>query len=103
VVWLGEISYSTYLVHFPIFLLLRHGAERVLGFSLAASDALRSVMFVGSIGAAVGAASLLYYSVELPTRRRLRNRLGKIAVTSPQPPAISHSVRVEPVELKEGL
>ena len=105
VVWLGEISYSTYLVHFPIFLLLRHGAERVFGFSLAASEALRSIMFVGSIGAAVGAASLLYYSVELPTRKRLRNLLGKIAMPSPKPvaPSISHDIQVEPVELKEGL
>jgi peptidoglycan/LPS O-acetylase OafA/YrhL len=84
VVWLGEISYSIYVVHFPILLILRHGAEHILPQQLAESNATRAMMFVASLAIVIGVASLLYYTVEYPTRAHLRNLFGKIVPAKSQ-------------------
>jgi peptidoglycan/LPS O-acetylase OafA/YrhL len=78
VVWLGEISYSIYLVHFPVLLVLRHGAEHVFGRQLTEFQAVRLIMFLVNLGLVIGAASLMYYLVEYPTRKRLRTCLASL-------------------------
>lgn len=63
-VWLGEISYAFYLVHF---LVLEYGHE-LLGtqWNGAAATGIVAVLFCGSLVV----ASLQYYSVERPMMRR---------------------------------
>jgi peptidoglycan/LPS O-acetylase OafA/YrhL len=85
VVWLGEISYSIYLVHFLVLLILRHGVDHIAAARIAASEAMRLMMFVVSIGSVIGAAALLFYLVEYPARTRLRNLLGKIDAQPSRP------------------
>ena len=94
VVWLGEISYSIYLVHFPVLLVLRHGAEHVLGIQLTEFQAVRLIMFLVSVGLVIGAASLMYYLVEYPTRKRLRDLFG-IINGQPSKPDISSDILVK--------
>jgi peptidoglycan/LPS O-acetylase OafA/YrhL len=79
VVWLGEISYSIYVVHFPMLLVLRHGMERLTRINLAEFETMRAMMFIISFAVVIGAASLLYYLIEYPVRIRLRNAFGTIA------------------------
>jgi peptidoglycan/LPS O-acetylase OafA/YrhL len=75
-VWLGEISHSLYLVHAPALLLLRAAGERL--DSGAWSEPARAAAFVAALALAIVAASALFYLVERPARRRLRDRLGRI-------------------------
>ncbi|MEX0842611.1 MAG: acyltransferase [Xanthobacteraceae bacterium] len=97
VVWLGEISYSIYIVHFPVLLVLRHGAERIFAAHLAA---MPLVAFLVSVAIVIAAAAILFYAVENPARRGLRNVFGKIEpvpVTSAPMPAdnaIADRIRV---------
>lgn len=77
--WLGEISYSIYVVHFPIILVLRRVAERI-GFT---SGAAGWAMFLIAIAVVIAAAALLFYGVEQPARRRLRNLFGRIEGSAP--------------------
>jgi peptidoglycan/LPS O-acetylase OafA/YrhL len=88
VVWLGEISYSIYLVHFPVLLVLRHGMDRIARLRLAESEMTRLLLFAISIAVVIGAASLSYYLVEHPARRRWRNAAGTIATRPSQTPSI---------------
>jgi peptidoglycan/LPS O-acetylase OafA/YrhL len=70
--WFGEISYSLYLVHFPLFIVFRR-----------AVDALpNAAAFPAALALATAAATVLYYSVERPVRRRLRG-----LVEAPRPRA----------------
>jgi len=64
-VGLGLISYSLYLVHWPLFVLVRYGR---------ASDST-SLEKVTLIAAATGLATAMYFLVEQPFRRRRRERL----------------------------
>jgi peptidoglycan/LPS O-acetylase OafA/YrhL len=77
-VWLGEISYSTYVVHFPILLVLRHSVDHFARFYVADSEVARLMLFFVSLATVICAASLLYYLVEYPARHRLRNVFGVI-------------------------
>jgi len=103
-IWLGVISYSIYLVHFPILLVLRHGSEHFLGVGLRESEAMRLIMFLISLGLVIGAASLLYYLVEYPTRTRLRDLFGVIGGRSSKPskPDFRSNVEVQSVVVKKG-
>jgi len=78
VVWLGDISYSIYIVHYPVLLVLRHGAERAGYPAISQPEILRITMFLAGIAVAIGGAAVLYYLVETPARRRLRNLFGTI-------------------------
>ncbi len=77
VVWLGEISYSLYIVHAPLLFVLRHGLEQI-GLQSWAGP-MRLVAFLAALVIVVAGAGVLFYVVEQPVRRRLRNSLGKIA------------------------
>lgn len=75
-VWLGEISYSLYMVHFPVLRALNivFKPERLQAMGpLAAAG-----VYCLSIGICVACAAVLYYLVEHPLRVRLRNAVGKM-------------------------
>jgi peptidoglycan/LPS O-acetylase OafA/YrhL len=76
-VWLGEVSYSVYMVHFPVLIIVRRLWER-LGFAdwpLAGKLSAFGVTIV----LVLVVAALLFHLVERPARLRLRNRFGKLA------------------------
>ena len=75
-VWLGEISYSIYMVQYPVLLLSKRFWER-LGF-LGWHPAGQMVAFVATVGITILLAAALYYAVERPARSRLRDRLGEL-------------------------
>ncbi|HUC48640.1 MAG TPA: acyltransferase [Xanthobacteraceae bacterium] len=67
-VWLGQISYSLYLVHFTTVRLLHKILAHVL---VDYSDATKIAMFLLAFPCSVVAAAALYYLVERPARARL--------------------------------
>ncbi|EGP06626.1 acyltransferase 3 [Bradyrhizobiaceae bacterium SG-6C] len=75
-VWLGEISYSLYMVHFPVL--------RALGIvfkpdRLAAMGPVAAAgVYCLCIGVCIACAAMLYYVVERPLRVRLRNVVGEM-------------------------
>lgn len=73
-VWLGEISYSLYMVHFPVLRALNivFKPERLHAMGPLAAIAVYGL----SLAVCVGCAALLYYLVERPLRVRLRNAVG---------------------------
>lgn len=79
-VWLGEISYSIYMVHFPVLIVLRRIYE-AMGYAQW-SPSLQMAAYVATFAIVIAAAALLYYVIEHPTRTRLRNAFG---VLSQQP------------------
>jgi peptidoglycan/LPS O-acetylase OafA/YrhL len=76
-VWLGEISYSIYMVHVPSLLVLRRFWERA-GFVHWPVPA-KAAAFAVTIGAIIALAAMLFYLVERPARIRLRDRIGRLA------------------------
>lgn len=76
-VWLGEISYSLYIVHFPALLVIRRLLE-ALGYK-EWSSAAQTLAFAGSAGCVIALAAVLFYLVERPARQHLRNRMGVLA------------------------
>jgi peptidoglycan/LPS O-acetylase OafA/YrhL len=62
--YLGQISYATYLVYWPVYLLLDEDRTGQDGIVLAAAR----------IGAAVAAGALLHWAVQIPMRRARLNR-----------------------------
>ncbi len=77
VLWLGAISYSLYLIHVPIFLVVVYGLDRV-GASL-----LPTLLLPLLIALSLAAAWLFHLAVERPARdwgRRLAGRSSPIQV-----------------------
>ena len=72
-VYLGEISYSLYLVHGIVILMLRTGIRHV-GMVAQDGPLWATVRLVTYLGAAVVAGHLAYAFVEDPCRRYLRRR-----------------------------
>lgn len=80
-VWLGEISYSLYMEHFPVLralnIVFRPERLQAMGpFAMAGAYCI-------SIGICVACAAALYYLVERPLRVRLRNAMGKMPYAAP--------------------
>lgn len=69
-VYLGEISYSIYLMHFPLQLVL-HVASLRMGFSLPVES---RIFFAAFIGVVILVASFTHRFIELPGKRRLMPR-----------------------------
>ena len=71
-VWLGEISYSLYMVHYPVMVVVLYSAQLYL------SEQDYRLAFWGlaplSILLSVGAAALLYRYIEIPARRWISGR-----------------------------
>jgi len=76
-VWLGEISYSIYMIHVPALLVLRRFWERA-GFMHWPASA-KAGAFAVTIGTIIALAAMLFYLVEQPARMRLRDRIGRLA------------------------
>ena len=72
-IWLGEVSYSVYMVHFPVLLIFRRLCDR-LGFAGAGTPA-----FIAAVALVIVTAAILFYLVERPARRRLRDQFGVLA------------------------
>lgn len=70
-VYLGEISYSIYLVHFPLQLAL-HVVSLRMGFSLPVESRF---FFAAFIGVVILVASFTHRFIELPGKRRLMSRV----------------------------
>jgi len=78
-VWLGEISYSVYMVHFPILIIIRRLWEW-LGF--AQWQVVGHIFaFAATVVLILALAAALFYVVERPARSRLRDQMGKLAPT----------------------
>ncbi len=75
-VWLGELSYSIYIVHSPILLVTRKALER-LGL-VPTSEPMRLVLFLAVMAIILLAATLLHRLVEKPFRQLWRDRYGRI-------------------------
>jgi len=75
-VWLGEISYSLYMVHFPVLraLGIAFKPERLAGMSPVAAAGIYCLC----IATCIACATMLYYLVEKPLRVRLRNVVGEM-------------------------
>jgi peptidoglycan/LPS O-acetylase OafA/YrhL len=103
VVWLGEISYSIYLVHFPVLLILRHGADHIARLRMLESEISRLLLFMTSVAVVIGVASLSYYLVEYPARRRWRNAVGTIDTSPSRLSAVQALGRreTEPVKIEQ--
>src|SRR5262245_46844054 len=76
-VWLGEISYSLYMVHFPVLIVIRRLWEE-LGF-VHWQPAGKILTFMVTVGLIVAVAAMLFYVVERPARTRLRDQMGRVA------------------------
>jgi peptidoglycan/LPS O-acetylase OafA/YrhL len=86
VVWIGEISYSIYLVHFLVLLVLRHAGDKL--HLIPATIAGSTAAFLIAIVVVIAAACVLFYAIEHPTRRRLRNVFGTIGPVSEVTPVL---------------
>jgi peptidoglycan/LPS O-acetylase OafA/YrhL len=76
-VWLGEISYSVYMVHFPILIVIRRLWEW-LGFAQW-QPAGKVFAFMATVVLVLALAAMLFYVVERPARTRLRDQMGRFA------------------------
>lgn len=69
--WIGERSYSLYLCHLPVFLLLKEYLVRLFGSELLAVDSgvLTVVSLVVAFGLSILVADISYRTIETPFRR----------------------------------
>ena len=77
-VWLGEISYSIYMVHFPVLIVIRRGWER-WGFA-GWHWAGKALALLATVAIVIALAAALFHLVERPARIRLRDRMGKLGL-----------------------
>lgn len=80
--WIGERSYSLYLCHLPVFLLVREYLARMFGPQILAADStvLTLVSAVAAVGLALLAADVSFRFVEQPFRQLSRRRNKTISV-----------------------
>jgi peptidoglycan/LPS O-acetylase OafA/YrhL len=76
-VWLGEISYSIYMIHFPVLIVTRRLWER-LGIAQWTPSG-KAAAFALTVAMVIALAAMLYYAVERPARTRLRDQMGRLA------------------------
>ncbi|WP_295032343.1 acyltransferase [uncultured Microbacterium sp.] len=78
-IWCGKVSYSVYLVHFPLILVMRTVAERLGLFSSVAGTI---AVVAATLAGTVVAGGILYHFVEEPSRRLLRRLAEQRAMRS---------------------
>lgn len=79
-VWSGKISYSVYLVHFPLLLVTQVALER-LALPQTGLWSVAGLLAVLALITAAGA--ILYYAVEEPARRAIKRRAARSATSEP--------------------
>lgn len=79
-VWGGKISYSVYLVHFPMLLVIQQVIERL---GVTAGSPLAIVLLIATFGLVVAAGAFLYTFVEEPARKFIRRRVEPRATPEP--------------------
>jgi peptidoglycan/LPS O-acetylase OafA/YrhL len=79
-VWIGEISFSIYMVHFPILIVLRRVLE-MFGYA-SWHWSLQLTAFFFAVILVLAVSAVLYYVVERPVRTRLRDQMGVFAPLS---------------------
>jgi peptidoglycan/LPS O-acetylase OafA/YrhL len=86
-VWLGEVSYSVYMVHVVALTFLGRLAPHVLAAFPAAG---RPLMLAVSLGAVIALAAALHYTTERPARSYFRRLLRPAKGPVPEPsPAVA--------------
>jgi peptidoglycan/LPS O-acetylase OafA/YrhL len=88
-VYLGEISYSLYMVHVPIRMTLGKLLEPRIAD--AASPAIAWALGMGFVLATLAVSAMTYHLVEAPARRRLRRLLDRIEQATPRAARRSHA------------
>jgi peptidoglycan/LPS O-acetylase OafA/YrhL len=78
-VWLGEISYSIYMLHYPVLLTFRHLIDRFLPHTV---PFMLPMIAIAIVIAVVGSATIMYALVERPARQKLRNAFGTLSSQS---------------------
>ncbi|HAO40760.1 MAG TPA: acyltransferase [Afipia sp.] len=79
-VWLGEISYSVYMVHFPVLIVLRRLFEKI-GYAGLPQIGRVDAFFVTALPI-IAVSAVVFYVVERPVRTRLRDRMGILRAPS---------------------
>jgi peptidoglycan/LPS O-acetylase OafA/YrhL len=83
-VFLGKISYSIYMVHFPVFFVTALAARAIAGPEalLGRSPALRVAFFVAALAVVIALSTLTYRFIEVPARKaimaRRKRRLARL-------------------------
>ncbi len=78
VAWLGDISYASYLIHFPLQLTMALAAA-LLGWTVSVSSGTTLVAFFVTL---IALSLLSYHRFEMPTQNWIRARYAKIATAS---------------------
>jgi peptidoglycan/LPS O-acetylase OafA/YrhL len=94
VVYLGEVSYSLYMIHMPFQMTAGKLATLAL-LRYAHSPMAATAVVISTIAGTVATASMLYYLVEAPARRWLRSLLlGSVGGAGPEHGDAAESVAV---------
>jgi peptidoglycan/LPS O-acetylase OafA/YrhL len=72
----GRISYSIYMVHFPVFFVIALAARALGGPEalIGQSPAMRVVLFVPAFALVIGLSTLTYHAIEVPCRKAIMAR-----------------------------
>ena len=95
--WLGDISYSIYLVHWPVLVAIALVVAAVHdGPAATTSSKLEALVLLPvAIALTLGLSTLTYRWIEQPSRRRLAHVLGGKAKTTQPAPAVVPSGRFQ--------
>jgi len=75
--FLGEISYSIYLVHYPLLRCLTYKlGPRMVELTADAGQPILWLLTFGVVALIVAAATVLYYTIELPCRNYVKRRVA---------------------------
>jgi peptidoglycan/LPS O-acetylase OafA/YrhL len=80
-IWLGDISYSIYMVHMPALLVIVRAWQH-LGYA-GWPQPMRLVAIAITAGIVIGLAATIYYAIEWPLRTRWRDTFGKLGAHVP--------------------
>lgn len=78
-VYLGEISYSVYMIHFPLLRLLTYNfGASVRAATAGASQPVLWACTAGALSLVLAASALCYHAVEVPCRDWAKRRLARV-------------------------